>query len=81
MSHLIQSQTSCIVKQVKTTKVSLKPDEICQEYRERLTDKIKNTHEGKIIDHGYLIPGSLNIVQIGQGVKKGAILPASWCLT
>jgi len=72
MSHLIQSQTSCIVKQVKTTKVSLKPDEICQEYRERLTDKIKNTHEGKIIDHGYLIPGSLNIVQIGQGVKKGS---------
>ena len=60
-----------IIQQIKTTPISLYPYEINSKFEETLKKKIKDKYEGTISTSGYILPGSISIIEIGPGVKKG----------
>lgn len=61
-----------VVGQIKTALVSLTAMQMTKDYRSHLLQRLKEKFENKITDTGYMIPGTIEIINIEGGIKKGS---------
>lgn len=63
---------NAILSQIKTTNISLDPVDISRDYLEVVNRELRQKFEGKIFEEGYLIPGSIQLLSVGNGMKTGS---------
>lgn len=62
-----------------TDKVKLKPKLITKDYSRHILAKLRATYEGRCTYHGYIKPGSINIVKISVGLVRDFSLNGDTC--
>jgi len=61
-----------ILSQTKTTKITLEPRDLRSNYNELLIKLLKQKYEGQVLEEGYIIPGTINLLSINSGGKIGS---------